>query len=62
MYVRVTRGRLDPSRLDQQLAQELAATVKRLPGCQSYTGALDRASGQTVAISTWDSEACAVPR
>ncbi|MBV9357235.1 MAG: hypothetical protein JO023_17125 [Chloroflexi bacterium] len=59
MYMRVTRTRLDPSRLDEALGQlgaDLQAAISRLPGYQSYTVGVDRASGQNIAVSTWDTE------
>jgi hypothetical protein len=60
MDMRVVRGRMDPARIDEaegsQVAQELAAAVRRLPGCQSFMGGGDRATGQTIAVSTWDTE------
>jgi hypothetical protein len=59
MYLRVTRGRIDPARLDQlsgQVGQDVGAAIRRLPGFQSHMGGADRASGRTIAISTWDTE------
>jgi hypothetical protein len=59
MYMRVVRGQLDPAKIDQaasQVGQELAAAVKRLPGNQSFMAGGDRASGQTITVSTWDTE------
>jgi quinol monooxygenase YgiN len=65
MHVRITRGSSDPARYDEvaALAQEIAETVKRVPGCRGYTGVADRATGAIVAISRWDSaEAAAFSR
>ena len=60
MYMRIVRARIDPARIDEtaarQLGQELAAAVRRQPGCQSFMGGGDRASGQTITVSTWDTE------
>jgi len=61
MYMRSTRGRWpDPAVIDgeagRQVLQDLIAAVKRLPGNQSYVAGVDRASGQTLAVSTWDTE------
>ena len=58
MYIRVTRGRIDPSRYDEmsQLAPDVAAAVGRQPGFQSYVQAGNRAGGRIIAISTWDTE------
>jgi len=58
MYIRVTRGRVDPSRYDELRngVPDIVATMSRLPGCQSYLTGGDRASGQTIAVATWDTE------
>jgi quinol monooxygenase YgiN len=57
MHVRVTRGSSDPAAYDQVVAisREIAVAVKRVPGCRSYVGAANRATGAIVAISTWES-------
>ena len=58
MYIRITRGRLDPAKYDQlvSMAKDIEAAVMAAPGCQSYLGGGDRAAGTTVAVSTWDTE------
>jgi hypothetical protein len=58
MYMRVTRGRFDPTRFDEfdQLVLDAVAVIKLLPGCQSYASGVDRASGQLCDVSTWDTE------
>ena len=59
MYIRVTRARMDPSKINEavmQVGQEVAAVIRRLPGYQSYVGGGDRATGQTISVSTWDTE------
>jgi heme-degrading monooxygenase HmoA len=58
MYVRVTRTRVDPARLDEvnQLVLDVAAAAKRLPGNQSLVFGQDRATGEGVAVTTWDTE------
>jgi quinol monooxygenase YgiN len=61
MYMRVTRGKwADTGMLDSeavaQVLQDLFAAVRGLPGNESYTGGQDRASGQTIAVSIWDTE------
>jgi quinol monooxygenase YgiN len=59
MYMRVTRARLDPTKVDEtvrQVGQDVAAAIRRLPGCQSYVGGADRATGRTINVSTWDTE------
>jgi hypothetical protein len=56
MYIRITRGRLDPAKYDDwaRINPDVASVVKTLPGCQGFIGAGDRESGKTVAVSTWD--------
>ena len=59
MYMRVVRGRLDPSKLadaEGQLGQELAAAISRQPGFERSMGGVDRASGESIIVSTWDTE------
>jgi len=61
MYMRVTQGRWpDLTALDaeagKQVLQDLVTTIKRLPGNQRYETAVDRASGQAITVSTWDTE------
>ena len=58
MYMRVTRSRFDPSKIDEinKVTPELVAAVRGHPGCQSYVIGADRAGGRTVAVSTWDTE------
>jgi quinol monooxygenase YgiN len=60
MYMRIVRARSDPATLDgaaaSQVGQELAAAVRRQPGCQSFMAGADRASGRTITVSTWDTE------
>jgi hypothetical protein len=56
MYIRVTRGQMDPARFDEVTQVNMGAAVKQLPGCLSYMRGRDRASGRVVVISTWDTE------
>ncbi len=60
MYMRVTRGRWpDPATVDGEAGRcckILVAAVKRLPGNQCHVTGVDRGSGRTVAVSTWDSD------
>jgi len=59
MYMRVTRSRIDPARVDEavrQVGPDLVATISRLPGYQSFMGGLDRSRGQAITVSTWDTE------
>jgi heme-degrading monooxygenase HmoA len=60
MFMRVVRGRFDPSRFDeavgQQLGQDVVASIRRQPGFQSLMNGADRTTGQTILVSTWDTE------
>ena len=58
MYLRVTRGRFDPSRYDEvmSLNREVNAALRRLPGLQSSHVGIDRSAGRLVAVTTWDTE------
>ncbi len=59
MYMRVVRARIDPSRLNEaggQIGPDLAKAIRRQPGFQSLTGGTDRSSGQTILVSTWDTQ------
>jgi hypothetical protein len=57
-YMRVTRGRIDPAGWEElnKLGQEIAATIRRLPGNQSYVAGVDLASGRAQTVSIWDTE------
>jgi len=59
MYIRVSRGRIDPARFDEinPVLPDVVAAIKRLPGNQSCVTGLDRTSGQNITVSTWDTEA-----
>jgi quinol monooxygenase YgiN len=56
-YLRLTRGRFEPATAHELagLAQALLAAMRRLPGYRSFRGAVDRAAGTLVVVSTWDS-------
>jgi hypothetical protein len=58
--LRATRAQLsDPSKIDEavtQIGPDLAARISGLPGCLSFTGGVDRAKGQIISISTWDTD------
>ena len=58
MFVRVVRSRVDPAKIESesQLRQDLSAAVKAMPGNQSFMGAVDRANGRAISISTWDTQ------
>lgn len=56
MYLRITRGRFDPARVDDlmPLTREVDAAVQAMPGCQSVHSAVDRAGGRLAVVSRWD--------
>jgi hypothetical protein len=58
MYMRVVRGRLDPSRFDelQRLTPDITAFARRPPGYQSYVAGVDRADSRVCSVSTFDTE------
>jgi hypothetical protein len=58
MWMRVTRGRLDTASIEEALkiAPEITAAFKRMPGYMSYVAGGDRTTGQSVSVSTWDTE------
>ena len=65
VYIRVTRGKVDPSRYAdvRGLGREIAIAFSRLPGAQDYHGGGDPETGNILAVSTWDNEEHArVPR
>lgn len=58
MYIRVTRGHLDPTRYDDLVGmiQDIITAITALPGCQNVQNGGDRTSGNTIALTTWDTE------
>lgn len=56
MYIRVTRGQSDPANIDETIAlvADISAAIRGLPGCQGVQIAVDRLTGKSVAISTYD--------
>jgi hypothetical protein len=54
-YLRVARSRRNPGTSDQ-FGVNLLAAFKRQPGLQSFASGVDRASGQQIVISIWDTE------
>ena len=61
MYVRITRGRFQPERIDdvEALSSSIAEAIKTLPGFLGYQGGVDRNSSTIVAISNWEDRASA---
>jgi len=56
MYVRITRGQGDPARIEEtiRLVPDVSAALRELPGCQSVQVGVERATGKSVAVSTFD--------
>lgn len=54
MYLRLTRGRFDPTRSDDviELVPDIVAAIRALPGVQDVRVGIDRASGRTVSLTT----------
>jgi len=57
MYLRITRGRFDPTAYEQvaSVSQEISAAMRRLPGLQHHHLGIDRTAGTVAAVSVWDS-------
>jgi hypothetical protein len=58
MYMRVGRSRMDPARIDEDstLVQDITEAFRQLPGFQSLMASMDRATGQSINVSTYDTE------
>ena len=58
MWIRVARGRVDPARIDENstFGQDITAAFRQLPGFQSFMSGTDRATGQVITVSTFDTE------
>ena len=56
MYLRVTRGRVDPTKSEQaiSLVPAINAAIQQLPGCRGVQTGVDRATGNSIAISTFE--------
>jgi hypothetical protein len=57
-YMRVTRSRVDPSKADEanQVLPDIVAVIRQLPGFQSIVVGGNRATGEAIAVSTFDTE------
>lgn len=59
MYIRITRGRIDPAMRDevQRLVEaHIVPALKQLPGFRQYLGGINNETGILCAISLWDTE------
>ena len=56
MYLRLTRGRFDPARYDavEPLVPAITAALRALPGVQGVHVGIDRASGRTLSLTSFD--------
>ena len=56
MYLRLTRGRFDATRADEVMAAvpAIAAALRGLPGVQDVRVGIDRASGRTLSLTSFD--------
>ena len=56
MYLRVSRGRWDPTKHDElaRLVPNALAAIRKLPGCQDARNGVERSTGRTVTVSTFD--------
>jgi quinol monooxygenase YgiN len=58
MYLLVTRGRWDPAKHDEfaHLVPAAIAAIRKLPGCQDARNGVERSTGRTVTVSTFDTQ------
>jgi hypothetical protein len=59
MFIRIAQGSSDPSRADEigALIREMGLpAMRQLPGIRNLYAGVDRATGQGVIVSVWDTE------
>jgi quinol monooxygenase YgiN len=58
MYLRVTRGHLDPAKSDEaaRLVPAIIAAIRQRPGCHGVQVGVDRATGKSIAVSTYETQ------
>jgi len=59
MYVRITRGRFNPSTeadIQRLVEEQVIPAMQKLPGFQRYLGGVNRSTGMLTAVSLWDTE------
>jgi quinol monooxygenase YgiN len=58
MFVRVVQSSIDPAKIDDALAlkDDVIAATKRQSGFVSFQGAVSRATGAFITVSTWETE------
>lgn len=59
MFLRVVHSSVDPAKIDEVLAlkDDIVAATKRQSGFVSFQGAVSRATGAVITVSTWETEA-----
>ena len=60
MHARVTTGQVNPDQIDEAMRvyrNDLLPTIQRGQGFKGVTVMADRATGKTLAVSLWESEA-----
>lgn len=58
MYLRITHGHLDPAKVDEAmgLIPDIMAAIQKQPGCQSAETGVDRTTGETISVSSFDTQ------
>ena len=59
MYVRITRGRFNPSTeadIQRLVEEQVIPAIQKLPGFQRYLGGVNRSTGMLTAVSLWNTE------
>ena len=56
MYLRLTRGHFDPANYDEvvQAVPDIVTAIRALPGLQDVRVGIDRATGNTLSLTTFD--------
>jgi hypothetical protein len=56
MYLRLTRGHFDPASYDEvvQAVPDIVTALRALPGLQDARVGIDRATGNTLSLTTFD--------
>jgi hypothetical protein len=56
MYLRLTRGRFDPARYEDVLRHvpDITAALRALPGVRDVRVGIDRTSGRTLSLTSFD--------
>jgi hypothetical protein len=56
MYLRITRGQADTANIEAvtQAVPAVLAAIRALPGCLDARSGIDRDSGRSVAVTSWD--------